>query len=96
LTRNRTICGLANAVLVIETEKKGGAVNAGRNALRLKKPLFAATGETTRSTPAGNRLLIQEGAQPVAIFDTGREPDLRPVFDAARSSRERPQLRLNL
>lgn len=96
LTRNRTICGLAGAVLVVETEKKGGAVNAGRNALRLRKPLFVAAAETSRSTPAGNRLLIDEGAKPIGIFGTDREPDLTPLFDAARSPYKPPQLKLEL
>jgi len=85
LTRNRTICALANAVLVVETQERGGAINAGRNALRLRKPLFVATGDTTRSTPAGNRLLISEGANQLRIFGRRDEPDLAPLFDSARS-----------
>jgi DNA processing protein len=96
LTRNRTICALADAVLVVETQKKGGAVNAGRNALRLRKPLFVGAGETARSTPAGNRLLIGEGGTPITVLGTKGEPDLSPLFDAARSPRKPPQLKLNL
>jgi len=96
LTRNRTICALADAVLVVETQVKGGAVNAGRNALRLRKPLFVGAGATTRSTPAGNRLLITEGGKPIAVLGTGLDPDMSPLFDAARSPGGQPQLKLKL
>jgi DNA processing protein len=94
LTRNRTICALANAVLVVETRERGGAINAGRNALRLGKPLFVAAGDTTRSTPAGNRLLITEGANRLTVFGKRDEPDLKPLFDAARSYRSTSELEL--
>ena len=94
LTRNRTICALANAVLVVETRERGGAINAGRNALRLGKPLFAAAGDTTRSTPAGNRLLISEGANPLRVFGKRDEPDLSPLFDAARKRHSPSELEL--
>jgi len=94
LTRNRTICALANAVLVVETQERGGAINAGRNALRLGKPLFVAAGDTTRSTPAGNRLLISEGAKLLRVFGKRDEPDLTPLFEAARSDGDRSDLEL--
>ena len=94
LTRNRTICALANAVLVVETQERGGAVNAGRNALRLRKPLFVAVGDTSRSTPAGNKLLISEGAKPLRVLGRRSEPDLTPLFDAARSQGGRSELEL--
>jgi len=94
LTRNRTICALANAVLVVETRERGGAVNAGRNALRLQKRLFVAAGPTLRSTPAGNRLLMREGAKPSVVFGPDAHPDLSALFDAARSRRVRPQLNI--
>lgn len=94
LTRNRTICALANAVLVVETRERGGAVNAGRNALRLGKPLFTAVGDTPRSTPAGNRLLISEGANRLRVFGRRDGPDLTPLFDAAREHRGPSELEL--
>jgi DNA processing protein len=96
LTRNRTICALANAVLVVETREKGGAVNAARNALRLGKPLFVAAGETKRSTPAGNKLLIKEGASPLRVLGGRKGRDLTPLFEAARSTGDRPELQLEL
>ncbi len=96
LTRNRTICALAGAVLVVETQVKGGAVNAGRNALRLRKPLFVGAGETTRSTPAGNQLLIKEGGTPITVLGIKGEPDLSALLVAAGSPGEQPQLKLDL
>ncbi len=96
LTRNRTICALAGAVLVVETQVRGGAINAGRNALRLRKPLFVGASATTRSTPAGNRLLISEGGTPITVLGMKGEPDLSPLFAAACSQGEQPQLKLDL
>lgn len=96
LTRNRTICALAGAMLVIETREKGGAVNAGRNALRLRKPLFVAAGNTARATPAGNRLLIRQGAKPIPIFGSDDTSTLTPLFDAVGPRPTEPQLRLDL
>jgi len=97
LTRNRTICALADAVLVVETQEKGGAVNAGRHALQLRKPLFVAAAETRRRTPAGNRLLIERGAKPLMVFGSDDTSALTPLFNAARSSRQpQPQLDLGL
>ncbi len=97
LTRNRTICALADAVLVVETQEKGGAVNAGRNALQMRKPLFVAVAQTRRGTPAGNRLLIEHGAKPLAVFGSDDTSALTPLFDAARRSLPpHPQLDLEL
>ena len=97
LTRNRTICAFADAVLVVETQEKGGAVNAGRNALQLHKPLFVAAAQTRRRTPAGNRLLIEQGAKPLTVFGSDDTSALTPLFDAARRSRPpHPQLDLDL
>ena len=96
LMRNRTICALAGAMLVIETRERGGAVNAGRNALRLRKPLFVAVGNTARATPAGNRLLIKQGAKPVTILGSDDASTLTALFDAAGSRPADAQLNLDL
>jgi len=96
LTRNRTICAFADAVLVVETQEKGGAVNAGRNALQLRKPLFVAAAETRRRAPAGNRLLLEQGAKPLTVFGSDDASALTPLFDAARSRPPQPQLDLDL
>jgi DNA protecting protein DprA len=42
MIRNRTICGLSDVMIVIEAGAKGGTFEAGKTALKLKKPLFAA------------------------------------------------------
>ena len=40
MQRNRTLCGLSNAVVVIESGLKGGTFEAGKAALALRRPLF--------------------------------------------------------
>jgi len=45
MQRNRTICGLSRAMLLIEARITGGSIQAGRDCLRLGLPLFAAVYE---------------------------------------------------
>lgn len=64
MTRNAVIAGLSKALVVIEAGAKGGTLDAGRQALRMPRPVLALEFSTVE-TPAGNRQLIAEGAQAV-------------------------------
>ena len=69
--RNRVICGLANTVVVVEAGESGGSLAAGREALKLDRRLIVFTyGD---HTPAGNQILIDEGARPVSSPDALRQ-----------------------
>jgi DNA processing protein len=74
MARNHVIFGLGNALVVIEAGEKGGTLAAGRDALKRGRPVFVLNfGD---ETPAGNRILIDAGAQPVASrSDLGRALD---------------------
>ncbi|MFZ4814660.1 MAG: DNA-processing protein DprA [Phototrophicaceae bacterium] len=64
VARNRIISGLADSVLIVETEADGGAMHAARAAIRQGRRLYAL------DLPAsGNRQLIAEGAA-VALAPT--------------------------
>jgi DNA processing protein len=62
MKRNKTIVALSNAMLVIEAKEKGGTFEAGKAALRLKKPLFVVEYANKTEYNEGNRFLLNKGA----------------------------------
>ncbi len=59
--RNRVIAGLADAVLVIESDRKGGSMITARITQSIKRDLFALPGPANLVTSRGCNLLIKEG-----------------------------------
>jgi hypothetical protein len=45
MQRNKTICGLSRAMVLIEARSTGGSIQAGRDCLKMGLPLFAAVYE---------------------------------------------------
>jgi DNA processing protein len=64
MTRNAVIAALGRALVVIEASETGGTLDAGIQALAIKRPVIALEFES-EATPAGNRLLLERGAIPV-------------------------------
>jgi DNA protecting protein DprA len=62
MQRNRTIIGLSNAMVLVESRTEGGTFNAGKTALQYQQPLFVVTYEDTSQSNAGNDYFIQRGA----------------------------------
>lgn len=60
--RNRIVAALADIVIVIESDIKGGAMITARLAQNFGRPLCAYPGRTDQRTSAGPHRLIQEGA----------------------------------
>lgn len=60
MTRNGVIIGLSQALVVVEAGVTGGTINAGKQALRIGRPVF--TLQLTSGIPAGNAELIDMGA----------------------------------
>jgi DNA processing protein len=58
--RNRIVSGLSKAVVVIESEEKGGSMITASIALDQNKEIFALPGDISRSTSRGPNLLIRE------------------------------------
>lgn len=66
VARNRLIAALSDALIVVETSARGGAMYAARAAQSLNKPIY------TFALPAdGNQALLQAGA--IALSDDLRE-----------------------
>lgn len=63
MQRNKTICGLSNAVVVIESGLKGGTFEAGKAALSLKRPLFVAEYAQPAESAEGNAYFLRLGAR---------------------------------
>jgi DNA protecting protein DprA len=85
MQRNRTICGLANALIVVEAGETGGTLAAGETALDLRLPVFAVKYETPPESAKGNPKLIGRGAIPIGRDPEGK-PNLERVFRTLDSS----------
>ena len=90
MTRNRTICGLSRALVLIEAKATGGSIQAGRDALRLQLPLFAAVYEGMPESATGNQELLREGAHSLMRSRASGLPNVAPVLNAVHSFAPRP------
>jgi len=62
MQRNRTICALSRALVLIEARATGGTFAAGEAALAMGLPLFTADYSTQLESNDGNRILLERGA----------------------------------
>jgi DNA processing protein len=63
--RNRIIAGLAEAVVVVESAQRGGALVTAAAGAELGRSVFAVPGDVDRPASLGCNLLIRDGAVPV-------------------------------
>jgi DNA processing protein len=82
MQRNRTICGLSRAMILIEAGTTGGSIQAGRDCLKLGVPLFAAVYEGMPKSATGNQELLHQGARRLMKSRLTNRPNLRPVLEA--------------
>jgi DNA processing protein len=88
MQRNRTICGLADAVVVIEAGETGGTYGAGQTALELRQPLFVVSYPAPPPSASGNAALIRQGGQALPSRP-GCEPDATTLFQVLDQQAER-------
>jgi DNA processing protein len=70
MARNRVVAALAHSVVMIESRRRGGAMETVRMARELLRPVFTPRREPFAATPSGNRLLLAEGmASALAVGD---------------------------
>ncbi|HET8713333.1 MAG TPA: DNA-processing protein DprA, partial [Gemmatimonadales bacterium] len=62
--RNRLISGLARAVVVVEADKRSGALNTAEAAGAQGRTVLAVPGPITSATSSGTNGLIYDGAKP--------------------------------
>lgn len=65
MQRNRTICALSQAVVVIESGTEGGTFATGKNALKLGIPLFVIDFSPDPGAAKGNPYFLRRGAAPI-------------------------------
>jgi len=82
MQRNRTICGLSRAMVLIEARTTGGSIEAGRICLSIGLPLFAAVYEGSPESATGNEELLSRGAQRLMKSKSRDLPNIRPILDA--------------
>ena len=86
MQRNRTICGLSRAMVLIEARTTGGSIQAGRDCLKLGLPLFAAVYEGAPESATGNEELLAHGARRLMKSRSADRPNIRPILDAIGNS----------
>jgi DNA processing protein len=88
MQRNRTICGLSEAMVVIESGTSGGTFDAGKAALRLKVPLFVADYAEPAASAAGNVYFLNHGARPLRRSAESGRANLEPLRRAVENGVE--------
>jgi DNA processing protein len=99
VTRNRTVAGLGNALLITEAAEKSGTLHTARFALEQGKDILAVPGNITNPYSTDVNNLLKTGAAPVTCVDDilhvlGIEPSTQKV--ARTGDNEAEQLLLDL
>ena len=81
MTRNRTICGLSNALVVIESGLEGGTFEAAKTALALKEPIFCVEYAKPAESAVGNSWLLEHGGIRLRRDRSG-QPNLAGIVEA--------------
>lgn len=87
MQRNRTICALSKAMILIEARTKGGSIEAGRECLKLDLPLFAAVYDEMPQASQGNRWLLEHGARPLLKSRATNRANLNSLYQAMSEDR---------
>ena len=85
MQRNKTICALSQALILIEAREQGGSIEAGKECLKLHMPLFAAVYEGSPESSRGNEAILGIGATRLMKSRTTNLPNIRPVLDVVLS-----------
>jgi DNA protecting protein DprA len=80
MQRNKTICGLSRAVILIEARSTGGSIEAGRECLKIGLPLFAAVYEGSPESATGNEELLLSGAKRLMKSRSRDLPNMLPII----------------
>jgi DNA processing protein len=82
MQRNKTICGLSRAMVLIEARSTGGSIEAGRDCLKMGLPLFAAVYEGSPESATGNEELLRNGAKRLMKSKSRDQPNIAPIMEA--------------
>ncbi len=79
MQRNHTICGLSDAMLIVESGLDGGTFAAGETTRQLNLPLFVVDYAQPPQSAEGNRYFLSKDAMPVR-GNGGDKPNLKALF----------------
>jgi predicted Rossmann fold nucleotide-binding protein DprA/Smf involved in DNA uptake len=86
MQRNKTICGLVSAMILIESAGKGGSIQAGQACLEMGVPLFAPVYVGMPETTVGNRELLNQGARELLKNRKTNRANMTKVFSAVEQN----------
>lgn len=89
MTRNKTICALSNALIIVESGLEGGTFEAGNFALKLGARLFVADFASPADNAAGNQFFLQRGAEPIGRSKDSGRANLTGVFGSSNYAMEK-------
>ena len=89
MLRNRTICAMSHAIILIEPRLSGGTFAAGKTALELRRQLFLADYADSDISPEGNTYFLKRNAKPLQTKKDGK-PDLNGVFQVVENTEDLP------
>ena len=92
MQRNKTICGLSRAMVLIEARSTGGSIEAGRDCLKMGLPLFAAVYEGSPESATGNEELLTNGAKRLMKSRSRDLPNITPIIEAIANPPRTPDL----
>lgn len=87
MQRNRTICALSRAMVLIEARASGGTFAAGQDALAMRVPLFTADYGAQLASNDGNRILLERGGVALRQSRATGRANLAGLFEAVPHGR---------
>jgi DNA processing protein len=81
MQRNKTICALSQALILVEAKETGGSIEAGKECLKLGMPLFAAVYQGSPESARGNEAVLGIGAIPLMKNSRTNLPNIKPVLE---------------
>ncbi len=87
MERNKVVTGLAQVVIVAESDTKGGTWDGATGALAQKRPLYVR--QVDASGPSGNSALLQRGAHPLPWPISNLDNVLLPLLKISQELQSR-------
>lgn len=94
MQRNHTICGVSNAMVLVQSGKVGGTFEAGNFALKAKLPLFVADYADSSVSGPGNPYFIDRGAKPIRKRAGDDSLNLDALFYEVEDHFQRPPIKV--
>ena len=89
MKRNRTMIGLSDGMILVESGNEGGTFAAGDEAIKRRHPLFVVDFASPGPSSKANPHFIERGGIPIRRRARDRKPNLERVLEATQSPRWR-------